>query len=188
MGPVSRTFRALCLGSTLAVAMGTPACVSPSAGPPSHKAAPPSVKTGPEEIAPDLDSDLTDAVAELVTAHNRVRAAHRRGPLAVSVALEAAAREHARDMARHRWMSHRGSDLSSPFRRMRAHGYAFRRAGENVAAGYATVDAVMRGWMFSPGHRANILGKFTEIGAACATDTNGTRYWCVTFGEPESPD
>jgi uncharacterized protein YkwD len=121
----------------------------------------------------------------LVEAHNRVRAAHRRPPLVVSAPLEAAAREHALDMAKHRWMSHRGSDFSSPFRRMAAHGYAYRRAGENVAAGYASVDSVMRGWMFSPGHCANILGRFTEIGAACATATNGTRYWCVTFGAPE---
>ena len=37
-------------------------------------------------------------------------------------------------------MSHRGGDGSSPFRRMAAQGYAFRRAGENVAAGYTSVE------------------------------------------------
>jgi uncharacterized protein YkwD len=140
----------------------------------------------PAAEASPSDLDLAGAVAELVAAHNRVRAAHHRPPLSVSAPLEAAAREHAHDMAKHRWMAHRGSDLSSPFRRMSSQGYTFRRAGENVAAGYPSVDAVMKGWMWSPGHRANILGRYTEIGAACATATNGTPYWCVTFGEPQA--
>jgi uncharacterized protein YkwD len=99
--------------------------------------------------------------------------------------LDAAARSHAQDMARRHWMSHRGSDLSSPFRRMTNQGYEFRRAGENVAAGYSSVDAVMKGWMLSPGHRHNILGKFSQIGTACAIASDGTPYWCVTFGDPK---
>jgi uncharacterized protein YkwD len=69
-------------------------------------------------------------------------------------------------------------------------GYRFERAGENVAAGQPTVESVMAAWMRSPGHRRNVLGKFSEIGAGVATDRNGTPYWCVTFGNParfESP-
>jgi uncharacterized protein YkwD len=190
MGLVSRTIRNALLASSVAAALGTPACVAPSPAPSPLGGAPPGVATGPRARSPDLgfdpdpELDLATVTADLVAAHNRVRAAHRRAPLTVSGPLEAAAREHARDMARHRWMSHRGSDLSSPFRRMAAHGYTYRRAGENVAAGYPSVDSVMKGWMLSPGHRANILGRFSEIGAACATATNGTRYWCVTFGAP----
>jgi uncharacterized protein YkwD len=190
MGLVSRTIRHVLLGSTVAVALGTPACVTPPPSPPPRGGVTPGGATGPEARPPDLvldpEPDHANAVADLVAAHNRVRAAHHRAPLSVSGPLEAAAREHARDMARHRWMSHRGSDLSSPFRRMAARGYTFRRAGENVAAGYPSVESVMKGWMLSPGHRANILGRFSEIGAACAIANNGTPYWCVTFGEPES--
>ncbi|MGN0291275.1 MAG: CAP domain-containing protein [Lachnospiraceae bacterium] len=38
-------------------------------------------------------------------------------------------------------------------------------AGENIAAGYANAEAVMDGWMNSPGHRANILnGEFDTVG------------------------
>src|SRR5207253_2431194 len=117
----------------------------------------------------ELDLDLAGAAAELVEAHHRVRSAHHLAVLKVSSPLEAAAREHARDMARRHRMSHRGGDGSSPFRRIAAQGYVFRRAGENVAAGYPSVDAVMKGWMHSPGHRRNILGDFSEIGVACAT-------------------
>jgi uncharacterized protein YkwD len=148
------------------------ACVSP---------APPRSPDG------DPGLDLAAATVELVDAHNRIRAEYHLAPLTPSGPLESAAREHARDMARWHLMAHRGSDLSSPFRRMQRQGYTFRRAGENVAAGYPSVDAVMRGWMRSPGHRRNLLGRFSEIGAACATATDGTPYWCVTFGEPNGP-
>lgn len=171
----SRTIRTLVLGSFLALLLGTTACVGPLPAPRVDE---------PEAPAPDL----AETVAALVAAHNRVRAEHRRAPLTVSAPLEAAARRHALDMARRRRMSHRGGDGSSPFRRMAAEGYAFRHAGENVAAGYESVDAVMKGWMWSPGHRRNILGQYTEIGAACASDTNGAIYWCVTFGTPLNPE
>jgi uncharacterized protein YkwD len=159
-----------------AMGLSTMACVVPL-----PRVAPPESGPGPPGLDPEAAGD------QLVAAHNRVRAAHRLAPLVVSRPLEAAARQHARDMAERHWMSHRGGDGSSPFRRMAAQGYTFRRAGENVAAGYPTVDAVMNGWLWSPGHRRNILGRFSEIGSACAIARDGTPYWCVTFGEPEGP-
>jgi uncharacterized protein YkwD len=82
-------------------------------------------------------------------------------------------------------MAHRGSNGSSPFVRMKDSGYRFTSAAENVAMGQATVEEVMADWLRSPGHRRNILGRFSEIGVACATDAGGTPYWCVTFGSPE---
>ena len=81
-------------------------------------------------------------------------------------------------------MTHKGSDGSSSIHRIVAKGYNYRRAGENVAAGYFTVDGLMKGWMDSPPHKRNILGSFSQIGVACATGENGKRYWCVTFGLP----
>jgi uncharacterized protein YkwD len=41
--------------------------------------------------------------------------------------------------------------------------------------------------MKSPPHKRNILGNFSEIGAACATASDGTLYWCVSFGLPARP-
>ena len=42
---------------------------------------------------------------------------------------------------------------------------AYRTAGENIAAGYATPEAVVDGWLHSEGHRANILNEdFTQMG------------------------
>jgi len=126
-------------------------------------------------------------VAGLVEAHNRERARRRLPPLVPGDALNAAARDHAADWAARRRMSHRGGDGSSPFRRIERAGYSYARAGENVAAGQRTTGEVMADWMRSPGHRRNVLGNFSEIGAAYATDRNGTPYWCVTFGTPAAP-
>ena len=134
-----------------------------------------------------LSSDRSgpaETVIALVEAHNLERAKRRLPPLAISETLHQAAQRHAADMARRGWISHRGSDGSSPFGRIEQAGYPSLRAGENVAAGQTTTEDVMAGWMSSLGHRRNILGNFTEIGAAHATDRNGRSYWCVTFGTP----
>ncbi len=128
--------------------------------------------------------DPKAASADVIKAHNRIRAEAKLPPLESSSKLQAAAERHAKDMAAHGIMSHKGSDGSSSMHRITAKGYNYRRAGENVAAGHFTVDALMKGWMDSPHHKRNILGSYSQIGVACATGENGKRYWCVTFGLP----
>ena len=101
-----------------------------------------------------------------------------------SARLQAAAQAHARDMAEHEKMNHKGSDGSTPFRRIERQGYRYRRAGENIAYGQPDVEGVMKVWMNSPPHKKNILGGFSQIGVGYATAEDGTPYWCVTFGFP----
>jgi uncharacterized protein YkwD len=120
----------------------------------------------------------------LVAAHNKERAAAKLGPLTPNAKLMAAARVHARDMAEHEFMSHEGSDGSKFNERIERQGYFGLKLGENVAMGQRTVPGVMREWMKSPHHRENILGDFSEIGAARADSEEGVPYWCVDFGLP----
>ena len=55
--------------------------------------------------------------------------------------------------------------------------------GENIAYGYATANAVMQGWLNSPGHRANIeRASYRAIGVAAAASSSGTIYWTQEFG------
>lgn len=64
-------------------------------------------------------------------------------------------------------------------------GYAFRKIGENLGAGQYSVEQVMREWMRSPGHRANILDPdFTEIGLAVRLGGEHRVYWVQEFGRP----
>jgi uncharacterized protein YkwD len=133
---------------------------------------------GPEEF------DVKAACAAVIKAHNRIRAENKLPALTISTKLQAAAQKHAEDMASNRKMTHKGSDGSTAIKRIVSKGYNYRRAGENIAAGQFTVDALMKGWMESPHHKRNILGSFSQIGVACAIDPDGKRYWCVTFGLP----
>ncbi len=116
--------------------------------------------------------------------HNRLRSDAKLHSLELSKKLQAAAEEHVKDMADRHKMTHDGSDGSTSSSRIAGHGYRFRRCGENVAYGARTCEAVMKGWMKSPPHKANILGSFSQIGAAYATAADGTPFWCVTFGLP----
>ncbi|WP_165063650.1 CAP domain-containing protein [Paludisphaera rhizosphaerae] len=121
---------------------------------------------------------------DLLAAHNKEREVEKLEPLKLDEALTKAALEHARDMAEHRNLSHEGSDGSTPFDRIKRFDYHYAKAGENVAEGQRDVAGVMRTWMNSEGHRANILGAFTQMGAARAKDGDGRPYWCVVFGKP----
>lgn len=62
-------------------------------------------------------------------------------------------------------------------------GVAYRSAGENIASGQSSADEVVRAWLASPGHRANILaGRYSRIGAA-AIEVNSTTYWVQLFAD-----
>jgi uncharacterized protein YkwD len=150
---------------------------------PDHASSKPEPAVSPPG-SPRNEFDPKTACAELVKAHNRMRADAKLPALATSPKLQEAARLHAQDMADHGKMTHKGSDGSSAIDRISAQGYQYRRAGENIASGHFTIDALMKGWMDSPPHKRNILGSFSQIGVAYATAENGKRYWCVTFGLP----
>ena len=130
------------------------------------------------------DEKVDPAVDALVVAHNHARNQEKLGPLKLSPKLCESAAIHARDMAKHQKLDHTGSDGSTVADRVKRVGYIYVRVGENIADGQKTVNQVMDTWMKSPGHRANILGDYTELGAARAEDDDGRNYWCVNFAIP----
>lgn len=78
------------------------------------------------------------------------------GPLTWNFEVAAVAQEHSEDMAARDFFAHTNPDGDSPFDRMQAAGVDFSRAAENIAWGYPTPEAVLAGWLDSPGHRNNI--------------------------------
>jgi hypothetical protein len=58
----------------------------------------------------------------------------------------------------------------------------WNRAGENIAEGHPTPQAMFDGWMRSAGHRANILGDYTDIGIAFVS-VNGRTWGVQDFGK-----
>src|SRR5947209_6429181 len=114
-------------------------------------AGPPRRAVGGQVVTPDEPPPDYDNVLEgLVEANNHERTEADLPPLKVNAKLEAAAKKHAKDMAEHKKMDHKGSDGSTPFERMEAEGYHYRRAGENIAYGRFTLERLMKGWMDSP--------------------------------------
>jgi uncharacterized protein YkwD len=103
---------------------------------------------------------------------NRVRARHGLQPFQLNPKLSRAARRHSRDMVRHRYFAHDSRNGRSAFDRMRATHYVPRNAswwlGENIGWGSGSLAepaSLVRAWMHSPSHRANILsGHFRDIG------------------------
>jgi uncharacterized protein YkwD len=99
--------------------------------------------------------------------------------------LTDAARGHSEDMAINNYFSHTSLDGRVFSQRITYAGYVWNQCGENMAAGYYTPQAVVNGWMNSPGHRANILHpSFCDIGVGYAYEEVSTykHYWTQDFG------
>uniref|UniRef100_UPI00272C932E CAP domain-containing protein n=1 Tax=Microcella sp. TaxID=1913979 RepID=UPI00272C932E len=90
---------------------------------------------------------------------NQARNGEGRSSLERMAALDAVALEWAKAMAASGTLSHNQS-LSSQI----PGGWSF--IGENVARGYPSGSAMHEGWWNSSGHRANMLGDFTDVGIA----------------------
>ncbi len=105
----------------------------------------------------------------MLDAVNAERSRRGLGRLAFEWRLARAAEVQARDLAAHGRFCHKGSDGSSVGDRAERAGYRWSRVGENLAntSPSASAGAVVRLWMNSPQHRANLLNaQFTQMGVA----------------------
>lgn len=87
--------------------------------------------------------------------------------LSMSEELSNMAMVKAQDMYNNNYFDHNSPTHGSPFDMMKEFGITFNSAGENIAKGQTTPTQVMKDWMNSPGHKANILNNsYTDIGIA----------------------
>lgn len=125
---------------------------------------------------------IENKVAQLV---NQERAKRGLPPLSYNWELARVARYKSADMANKNYFSHTSPTYGSPFRMMETFGIRSSAAGENIAMGQQTPEAVMIAWMNSPGHKANILSNnFTQIGVGYAKSSTGRIYWTQMFIRP----
>ncbi|MGV9384820.1 CAP domain-containing protein [Nonomuraea sp. NPDC003707] len=102
---------------------------------------------------------------EVVKITNRARAKKGCRPLIHDPRLHLAAERHSADMGENNYFSHDSRDGRTFDRRIKAAGFSFSSAAENIAMGQPTAASVMSGWLKSSGNRANILNcSFTHIG------------------------
>jgi uncharacterized protein YkwD len=96
---------------------------------------------------------------------NAQRARYGLPALVVDANLMATARQHCTWMTTYRQLVHTNIGVA-----------------ENIAMGQRTSEEVVRCWMNSSGHRANILnGGHRRIGVAAFRTPEGTIYWCQQF-------
>jgi uncharacterized protein YkwD len=132
-------------------------------------------------------SSGTGFAAQVLSLANTERAKAGCGPLKLNSKLNSAAQAHSTDMATHNYFSHDSRDGSSPFDRIKAAGYSFTAAAENIAAGSTTAAGVMDQWMNSAGHKANILNcTYVDLGVGFANGVNADypTYWTQDFAKP----
>lgn len=160
----------------------------PETTPPSEDTTPPESKpetTPPSEDAntpenkPEADKELTFAeqVVELVN-QERTKAGLNAVTLDQNIASAALVRAKEIETS----FSHirpNGSKFSTA---LTEQGVTFKGAGENIAWGQKSPEAVMQAWMNSEGHRANILNKnFTKIGVGYYQNAAGRNFWTQLF-------
>ena len=131
-------------------------------------------------VPPTGDAAVRQQILDLV---NVERAAAGCPALASDTQLTAAAQGHAEDMAARNYFAHVSQDGRSPFDRIAAAGYTGGGyQAENIARGQADAVAVMRGWMASDGHRANIVNcVYDHLGVGYTRNGRGP-YWVQNFG------
>ena len=128
---------------------------------------------------PQIDASVLAFESEVIRLVNEQRMQNGLKPLAANWELSRVARYKSQDMVDNRYFSHTSPTYGTPFQMMRSFGLSFRTAGENIAYGQRTPQAVVNGWMNSSGHRANILNaSYTQIGVGYVA--NG-HYWTQMF-------
>ena len=126
---------------------------------------------------------LARTASEVVALTNTERTSAGLRPLSVDPLLGNAAQAHSADMVARAFYSHTSPEGTQPWDRAAAAGSTRRTIGENIACGQRSAAEVVRGWMNSPGHRANILNPaFTHIGTGLAGGGKAGTYWTQLFG------
>ncbi len=170
-----------------------------AAAAPTTPSTPAPAASSPTSSAPAADTTcgLANFEADALRLVNQQRAAGAtcgsRGSFAPAAALTWNARlanaayGHSRDMADNNYFSHDSLDGRSMADRINATGYTWSTIGENIAAGYTSLQGTVNGWMASEGHCANLMNpRFTEFALACArNDASQYRlYWTQNLGRP----
>jgi hypothetical protein len=131
----------------------------------------------------------------VITQANAFRRSQGLGTLQLQPQLQAAAAGFAAYMARTDRYGHQ-ADGRAPAQRVEAEGYEYCLVDENIAFEYRSVPfepgelpgRFVRGWIHSPGHRANLLdAAAVDTGVGIAQSPRSGRWYAVqVFGRPQS--
>ena len=128
---------------------------------------------------PTLDTTVSSYEQKVIDLVNQIRVQNGLKKLTANWELSRVARYKSQDMKDKKYFSHTSPTYGSPFNMIKNFGISFKTAGENIAYGYSTPEAVVNGWMNSEGHRKNILNpNYTQIGVGYVASGH---YWTQMF-------
>ncbi|MGB0907051.1 MAG: CAP domain-containing protein [Maricaulaceae bacterium] len=137
----------------------------------------------PFEVKAPTALDLPQILADL----NAYRAEHDLDPVKFDEKLIKASQVHAEDLAKHGIAAHEGTDGSRHSDRVQRQAYYFSIAGENVATGQKSWEAVFDAWQKSDGHNVNLLmAEAVDFGIALVYEPTTTyaTYWTMLMAAP----
>ncbi len=133
-----------------------------------------------EEQPPVSTPEASDYATQVVELVNIERAKEGLSPLTIDATITTAAMVRAGEIQTS--FSHTRPNGTQFSTAMKEAGAQYTMAGENIAWGQKTPEAVVTAWMNSPGHRANIMNaNFTRIGVGHVKNAAGTSYWVQLF-------
>ena len=128
------------------------------------------------------DSQVQSQTAQVLALVNQERQNAGLKALTTDTKLTKVAQLKAEDMAKNKYFSHNSPLYGSAFDMLRDHGINYTSAGENIARGQKDARSVMKAWMASSGHKANILKpQYEKLGVGLAYDESGRSYWVQIF-------
>lgn len=121
--------------------------------------------------------------AQMISRVNQVRAENGAGPVGACPRLDQIAQDYAQLMADTGHYGHTGPNGESPWDRMRAGGYDYRTAAENIAHSYPNSGRVQEAWEKSDGHLRNMTNpNFSSVGLGAAQSPSGQWFWVQKYG------
>jgi len=132
-------------------------------------------------LAP-VEVDAADAARML----SQIRASEGLSSVVASPTLNAIAQGYADVLARAGVVSHTVDGIFAD--RLRAGGYVWVVAGENLGGGYRSLEEAFQRWRASPPHNANLLmPEINEVGIATAFNVESPyrTFWVLIVGRSE---
>ena len=131
-------------------------------------------------LSSTLKAQDSDIVNDILRDVNQYRQQHGLKKLTLKSAISSQAEKHSLEMAKHQVpFGHTG--FMARVKAIYRHTDKPQGAAENVAYNYKDGHIVVKNWLKSPHHLANIRGHYNYTGIGIARDKNGKLYFTQIF-------
>jgi uncharacterized protein YkwD len=133
---------------------------------------------------PRLDADR--AAATVVTLFNQQRSAASLPPLEVAPTLVKAAQKQAQALAEGTALQRQQGAETLLQQQLQQLGSRYHKVSQGSLSGVPTPQAVVQEFTHDATYKNQLLGDFTQVGVGYAVAEDGTPYWSILFGVPQS--